>query len=289
MEADVGVLRLVGPLRLPAFTEEYTYRHRVDRKGVVTLCCTDVDTGSCVHVKTDGFVAVCEFAWRTTGAVKVGRCRDMEEAVNAFIENHHGRESPELVLTDQQYVVQCVLGVGKNCTAASCKVRRVCDVPVIKSALYSYLRKSGFKRFGRILLRYDRTLVPGWMRMEIQDRKRADETLVFGTLRAVQKPGVAGRRRDDCVECADELSRLGTRAAAREAKRRLWGVVGYYRALEACYASWVAQTRIDERKLLHLPLRIIVSDRTRKDQVNTRLACVCPCWAFVVFSWLLIV
>lgn len=181
MELEADVLRLVGPLGLPAFTEEYTYRHRVERKGVVTLCCKEVDTGSCVHVKTDGFVAECQFAWRTTGGVQAGRSRDMEQALNAFIERHHGRESPELVLADQQYVVQCAVRTGKNCAAALCKVRRVCDVAVIKSALYSYLRDSGAKRFGRILLQYDSTVVPGWMRIDIQERKRAEEIAVFGT------------------------------------------------------------------------------------------------------------
>jgi hypothetical protein len=70
---------------------------------------------------------------------------------------------------------------------------------------------------------------------------------------------------------ADELSRVGTRAAAREAKRQLWRLVDYYRALEACCASWIAQTRIDACKLLHVPARVVLSDRTRKDQVESRL------------------
>ena len=70
---------------------------------------------------------------------------------------------------------------------------------------------------------------------------------------------------------ADELSRVGTRAAARDAKRQLWRLVDYYRALEACCASWIAQTRIDACKLLHVPARVVLSDRTRKDQVESLL------------------
>lgn len=185
MQPEADVLRLRGPLELPSFAEEHTHRNRVDRKGVVTLCCEDLDAGSRVHLKTDGFVAVCEFAWRTAGAMPADRGRGMQQFLNAFIEKHHGRESPELVLMDQQYVMQCAVRAGKNCAVASCKVRRVCDVPVIKSALYKYLKDSGAKRFGRILLRYDRNVVPGWMRMEIQDRKRAQEILVYGTSRVL--------------------------------------------------------------------------------------------------------
>lgn len=185
MQPEADVLRLRGPLELPSFAEEHTHRNRVDRKGVVTLCCEDLDAGSRVHLKTDGFVAVCDFAWRTAGAVPADGGRSMQQALNAFIEKHHGRECPELVLTDQQYVVQCTVRAGKNCAVASCKVRRVCDVPVIKRALYSYLKAGSAKRFGRILLRYDRTVVPGWMRMEIQDRKRRQDTQVYGALRVL--------------------------------------------------------------------------------------------------------
>ena len=78
-------------------------------------------------------------------------------------------------------------------------------------------------------------------------------------------------RKNLTLQWADELSRVGTRAAAREAKRQMWRLVDYYRALEACCASWIAQTRIDACKLLHVPARMVLSDRTRKDQVRLLL------------------
>ncbi len=65
------------------------------------------------------------------------------------------------------------------------------------------------------------------------------------------------------------MSRVGTRAAARDAKRQMWRLLDYYRALEACYASWITQTGIDACKLLHVPARVVLSDRTRKDQVQS--------------------
>lgn len=82
------------------------------------------------------------------------------------------------------------------------------------------------------------------------------------------------------------MSRVGTRAAAREAKRQLWRLVDYYRALEACCASWIAQTRIDACKLLHVPARVVLSDRTRKDQVESRLHRLTRAWSIAVLTYL---
>ena len=106
--------------------------------------------------------------------------------------------------------------------------------------------------------------------MQIQGRKRRHglECMVRGECNGTVRDTCSSGVRDLTARMADELSRVGTRAAAREAKRQMWRLVDYYRALEACYASWIAQTGIDACKLLHVPARAVLSDRTRKDQVE---------------------
>lgn len=109
--------------------------------------------------------------------------------------------------------------------------------------------------------------------MQIQGRKRRQglECMVRGECNGTVRDTCSSGVRDLTARMADELSRVGTRAAAREAKRQMWRLVDYYRALEACYASWIAQTGIDACKLLHVPARAVLSDRTRKDQVESLL------------------
>ena len=109
--------------------------------------------------------------------------------------------------------------------------------------------------------------------MQIQGRKRRQRlrSTVRGESHSTVRDTCWSGVRDLTARMADELSRVGTRAAAREAKRQLWRLVDYYRALEACCASWIAQTRIDACKLLHVPARVVLSDRTRKDQVESLL------------------